>query len=51
MGVSASGNRVPGDVPVPSLDSVSAAQEDPHLPGGSVGLPVADFQNHARSGE
>lgn len=49
MGVPASGNRVPGDFPVPSLDSLSTAQEDPHIPDRSVGLSVADFQNHAWS--
>lgn len=49
MGVPAPGNRVPGDFPVSSLDSVSTAQEDAHVPDRSVGLSVADFQNHARS--
>ncbi|XP_015446676.1 lipase maturation factor 1 isoform X2 [Pteropus alecto] len=49
MGVPASGNRVPGDFLVPSLDSVSTAQEDTPSPDRSVGLSVADFQNHARS--
>ncbi|KAM8777553.1 lipase maturation factor 1 [Rhynchonycteris naso] len=49
MGIPASGNRVPGDFPVPSLDSVSTAQEDPHVPDCSVGLSMADFQNHAWS--
>lgn len=49
MGVPASGNRIPGDLPVPSLDSVSIAQGDPPVPDRFVGLPVADFQNHAWS--
>ncbi|XP_059754789.1 lipase maturation factor 1 isoform X2 [Balaenoptera ricei] len=50
MGVPASGDGLPGDFPVPSLDSVSIAQGDPHVPDCPVGLSVADFQNHARSG-
>ncbi|KAM5198284.1 lipase maturation factor 1 isoform 4-T4 [Hipposideros larvatus] len=50
MGVPAAGNGVPGNFPVPSLDSVSTAQGDPHVPDRSVGISVADFQNHARSG-
>ncbi|XP_033695204.2 lipase maturation factor 1 isoform X3 [Tursiops truncatus] len=50
MGVPASGDGLPGDFPVPSLDSVSIAQGDPHVPDRPVGLSVADFQNHARSG-
>ena len=51
MGVPAPGDRLPGDLPVPSLDAVCAAQGHPHVPGRRVGLPVADFQNHAWSGE
>lgn len=51
MGVPASGDGLPGDFPVPSLDSVSIAQGDPHVPDRPVGLSVADFQNHARSGK
>lgn len=49
MGVPASGNRVPGDLPVPAVDAVEAAPAHPHIPDCPVGLPVADLQDHARS--
>uniref|UniRef100_A0A2K5UWA5 Lipase maturation factor 1 n=1 Tax=Macaca fascicularis TaxID=9541 RepID=A0A2K5UWA5_MACFA len=49
MGVPASGNRVPGDLPVPAVDAVEAAPAQPHIPDCPVGLPVADLQDHARS--
>lgn len=51
VGVPAPGDRLPGHLPLPSLDAVCAAQGHPHVPGRRVGLPVADFQNHARSGK
>ena len=51
VGVPAPGDRLPGNLPVPSLDAVCTAQGHPHVPGRRVGLPVADFQNHAWSGE
>ncbi|XP_011890128.1 PREDICTED: lipase maturation factor 1 isoform X5 [Cercocebus atys] len=49
MGVPASGNRVPGDLPVPAVDAVEAAPAHPHIPDCPVGLPVADLQDHVRS--
>lgn len=49
MGVPASGDGVPGDLPVPSVDAVEAAPAHPHIPDCPVGLPVADLQDHAGS--
>ena len=51
VGVPAPGDRLPGHLPLPSLDAVCAAQGHPHIPGRCVGFPMADFQNHARSGK
>lgn len=50
MGVAAAGNRIPGNLSVPSLDAVPPPQAHPHIPDCPVGLPLADLQNHAWSG-
>lgn len=51
MGVTAPGDRVPGDVPLPTLDPVPAAPFHASIQHRHLGLPLADLQDHAGSGE
>lgn len=51
MGVAAPGDRVPGDVPLPTLDPVPAAPFHASIQHRHLGLPLADLQDHAGSGE
>ncbi|XP_054017273.1 lipase maturation factor 1-like [Dryobates pubescens] len=49
MGIPAAGNRVPGDIPLPSLEPLPPAPALSSLPHRPLGLSVADLQDHAGS--
>lgn len=51
MGIAAPGDRIPGNIPLPSLDPVPPAPALSSFQNCHLGLPLADFQDHARSGE
>ena len=49
LGVSVTGDWVSGNISLPRLLSETAPKTHPHLLGTSVGLSLADIQDHVRS--
>lgn len=51
MGISAAGDRIPGNIPVPPLEPVPPAPALSSFQNCHLELPLADFQDHAWSSE
>lgn len=51
MGITAPGNGVLGDIPLPTLDPLPPALAHSPFPHRHLGLSVADLQDHAWSGK
>lgn len=51
MGITAAGDRIPGNLPVPPLEPVPPAPGLSSFPNCHLQFPLAHFQDHARGGE